>query len=303
MAKKQKSVWPVIIGVLIFLFIIAYIFAGMFSILLGPKEKTGNVAVIPVSGMILTESSQELFSPGIAASSSIVEKIEQAEKNPMVKAIILEINSPGGAPVATDEIAQAVKRTNKTTVAWIREVAASGAYWIASSADHVVANRMSITGSIGVYGSYLDFSGFIRDWNVTYQRLVAGKYKDTGIPFRELTDDEERLLQRKIDMLHQEFKDAVQKNRGLTNSEIEAVANGEFFLGSEAYDLNLVDELGGKNEAVAYIEDKEDIKANLVIYEEKESLLSMLAGVINDRSYYLGKGIGESIDPRVGMLR
>src|SRR3989338_6818866 len=101
------------------------------------------------------------FFESATASSETIKFIEKADKNPSIKAIILEINSPGGSAVASEEIANAVKKTNKTTVAWIREIGTSGAYWIASSSDHIVASRMSVTGSIGVIASYLEFEGLV----------------------------------------------------------------------------------------------------------------------------------------------
>ncbi len=258
--------------------------------------------MIPVKGLIVTESTRDLFGTGIASSSQIVRDIEDASRNPEIKAILLEIDSPGGAPVATDEIATAIERANKTTAAWIREAGASGAYWIASATEYIVANRMSITGSIGVYGSYLDFSGFISDWNVSYERLVGGKYKDTGAPFRKLSSQERKLLQKKIDLMHQIFSDEIQKNRKLTKSQINAVAEGEFYLGSEAISLGLIDKLGGKKEAIEYIEKKLNITAKLAVYEHRPSLLEILGGMVNERSFFLGKGIGEGINNRIGML-
>lgn len=287
---KEKSRWGFIIGVLIILFIASYIFVGLISVSLGDGFQQGNVAVIPINGVILTQSSADFFGNRVSDSSQIVKDIEDALANPQIKAILLEINSPGGAPVATDEIATAVKQANITTVAWIREVGASGAYWIATAADHVVANRMSITGSIGVIGSYLEFSGLLTDFNVTYERLIAGKYKDTGIPFRQLTSEEKRLLQKKLDLMHQEFKNAVQENRKLSLGQVEAISTGEFYLGMEAINLGMVDELGSKNEVLAYIEAQIEEKPELVRYEHQPSLFDLLAGVtlekglFNDRS-------------------
>ncbi|MCK5283878.1 MAG: signal peptide peptidase SppA [Nanoarchaeota archaeon] len=306
MAKKQqKSRWGVIIGILLFLFLLAYVFSGILSILIGGDDiKDGNVALIPIKGVISTQDKADIFDSGVASSGQIVKDIEKAAKNPEIQAIIFEIDSPGGTPVATDEIATAVERANKTAVAWIREVGASGAYWVASAAEHVVANRMSITGSIGVFGSYLEFSGLLDDWNVSYERLVAGKYKDTGVPLRKLSPQEKRMLQRKLDLMHQVFKDEVQKNRGLTNSQIEAVSQGEFYLGNEAINIGLVDELGGKKEAVDYIEKKLNISAEITVYEHKVSFLETLAGLLNEKSFFLGRGIGDSLsnNARVGML-
>ncbi len=305
MAKqKKKNNWGVVLGVIIFLFIMAYLFSALLSVFLsGDELKQGNVAKISVKGVIMTDNTEDFFGSSVADSTTIVADIEDAAANPMIEAILLEINSPGGAPVATDEIAQALERSNKTTVAWIREVGTSGGYWIASSADHIIANRMSITGSIGVIGSYLDFSGFLNDWNVSYERLVGGKYKDAGIPYRQLTAEERRLFQKKIDLLHQEFKDSVQKNRRLTNSQIENVAQGEFYLGSEAKNLNLIDQLGGEREAIEHIEKKLNITAEIVVYEHEPSLLEILSGLLNDRSFFFGKGLAEGMQQgRIGWV-
>ncbi|MBR9699235.1 signal peptide peptidase SppA [Candidatus Woesearchaeota archaeon] len=290
MAKKQKNPWKFIIGVLIVLFLASFILSGFVSLFVD-VDMGGNVAQIPIKGVILTGDSRAFLGSGVAESGAIVELIEKAADNPSIQAIILEIDSPGGAPVATDEISVALEKANKTTVAWIREVGASGGYWIASATDHVIANRMSITGSIGVMGSYLDFSGLLHDYNITYERLNAGKYKDLGVPFRQLEPQERVLLQKKINLIHQEFKDVVQANRKLTNAEITVVSTGEFYLGREAFDLGLVDELGGKGEAVDYIEKKLNITVDIAVYEQKESFFDKLAGVFNRQSFGLNQNV------------
>jgi protease-4 len=299
MAKKEKSRIGFIIGLLLIIFIIAYLTSNLISIFINKDIQQGNVAIIPIRGIITTERSTGFLDSDLALSGSIVEKIEKAAADPNIKGVIFEINSPGGTPVATDEIATAItelRTLNKTTVSWIREVGASGAYWIATATDHIIANRMSITASIGVYGSYLDFSGLLRKYNVSYQKLTAGKYKDSGVPFRELEEDEEAILQKKLDLLHKEFKDTVKSNRDLTLSETEVVGNGEFYLGLEALNLKLIDELGGKKQAIAYIEKKQEIKAEIIIYEEKRSLLDIFSTMLNENSFFLGKGLGQSMD-------
>jgi protease-4 len=304
-AEKPKSRWGFILGILLILFILGYIFLGIFSLLIGGISgeplKRGNVALIPIKGVIMTDGEPNFFETGIVLSGDIIKNIEDATSNPEIMAIILEIDSPGGAPVATDEIATAIKGSNKTTVAWIREVGTSGAYWVASASEHIVANRMSITGSIGVIGSYLDFSGFINDWNVSYERLVGGKYKDSGTPFRKLDAEEKRMLQKKIDLLHQEFKDAVKKNRNLSQAQVDSISQGEFYLGSEAKQLGLVDELGGKQEAINFIQKKLNITAEIVSYGREKSLLELLAGMINEKSFYFGKGVGEGLNKEQGI--
>lgn len=292
MEKKDK--WSTAIKIIIVLAILSFIVSWFFSIFREVEFKEGNVALIPIKGVILSEKGSS-FSQDIAASPSIVRFIEEADKNPQIKGIILEINSPGGSPVATEEIANAIKKTNKTTVAWIREIGTSGAYWIASSCDKIVANRMSFTGSIGVIASYLQFSGLLRDYNVTYERLVAGQYKDIGSPFKDLNAQERQLFQKQLDKLHEYFISIVAENRNLSEDKVKELSTGMFYLGQEAKDLGLVDVLGGKEEAKEIIEKKLNITAEFVEYKEERRLIDLLSEIFSQQSFFVGKGIGNSL--------
>jgi protease-4 len=242
---------------------------------------SGTVAVIPVKGAITGDPVRGFLGSG-STSTSIVERIEEANKDPKIKAVIFEINSPGGSAVASEEIVTAVKRLDKPSVAWIREIGTSGAYWIASATDHVVASRMSLTGSIGVLGSYLEIAELLDRYNVTYRRLVGGEYKDMGAPFKKLTPQEERLFQQKIDKLHDYFVEDVAENRNLNRMQIEEVRSGLFFLGTEALELGLIDEIGGKQEAIDYVEKELNITAKLKYYKEKKSLFELLSQLNNN---------------------
>ena len=297
MTEKTNFRWGYAIFVLLFLALLGFIAAGIISLFNGGdvESLSGNVAWIPIEGVIVgSEDSGFLFDSG-TSSPQAVEFIEKADRNPNIKAIILEINSPGGSAVASEEIANAVKKTNKTTVALIREVGASGAYWVASSAEHVVADRVSITGSIGVIASYLEFPGLLDKYNVTYRRLVAGKYKDIGSPFKEITPEEKDIFQQNLDAIRDYFAGEVAKNRKMNKKDVDKIANGLFYLGAQAKDLGLVDELGGKDEAIRYIEKKEGIKADIVKYKKKRTLFDVLSNVLSEQSFFVGKGIGSSL--------
>ena len=299
MDKNQETSfrWGYAIFVLLLLGILGFIAVGIISLFVGVdvESLSGNVALIPIEGVILGSESSESIFESAAISTDIIELIEKADKNPSIKAIILEINSPGGSAVASEEIADAVKKTNKTTVAWVREVGASGAYWVASASDYIVANRVSITGSIGVIASYLEFPGLLEKYNVSYQRLVSGKYKDIGTPFRELTEEEKAIFQQTLDTIRDYFVTEVAKNRNLNKKDVDKIANGLFYLGVQAKDLGLVDELGGKDEAVKYIEKKESIKAEIVEYKKEKTLFDILSEVMSRQSFSIGKGIGSSL--------
>ncbi|MEW5896961.1 MAG: signal peptide peptidase SppA [Nanoarchaeota archaeon] len=276
--------------IIAFLFVFFVIFPLAFSIF--DTSKSGNVALIPISGPVTVEGDSYLGS-STASSTEIVGFIKEAEKNPRVKVIMLEINSPGGSAVASDEIASAVRKAEKPVIALIRETGASGGYWIASSADHIIANRMSITGSIGVLSSYLEFSGLMEKYGVNYEQLTAGKYKEIGSPFKELSSDERKILQDKLDKIHQFFIEEIAANRKLPQSKVKAIASGEFFLGAEAYDLGLIDELGDKDTAEEYIKLNYGLKTvDYAVYERKTSLLDLFKVMSSNIFFNIGEGLG-----------
>lgn len=284
---RWKTIVWTILAVFFVLFIAVPIISSFFS-----RNVLGNVAKIPIQGLI-TGDGQSYLGRDTVSSATIVEFIQEAEKNPQVKAIVLEINSPGGSAVASDEIATAVKQAQKPVIALIRETGASGAYWIASAADHIIANRMSITGSIGVLSSYLEFSGLMEEYGVGYERLVAGKYKDIGAPFMPLTEEERHILQKKLDKIHNFFIEEIAANRRLNKVTVQELATGEFFLGVEAQQLGLIDELGDLSTVEEYLEQNYGLTTiEYVVYEKKPGLLDLLSSVAEDFSFSLGQGLG-----------
>ncbi len=291
-AKKRGVGKWVFIGViiLILLFIAIIITGASMALFSGSVSMgIGNTAVIQVKGLVVSEGSGAFFGPTVAVSTDIIEQIERADSDPSIKAIMFEINSPGGQPVATDEILTAIENTDKPTVAWIREIGASAAYWIASSTDHVIANRLSLTGSVGVTASYLQFSGFLDNYNITYEQFAMGNMKEVGSPFRELTDSERAMLNEMMRLLHQEFVNDVAEKRNLNEQQIEEISTSAVYLGMQAKELNLVDELGGKQEALDYIEEQINKTPKLVTYKKKKGFLNTLTGAMAETSFAMGK--------------
>jgi len=254
-------------------------------------SKIGNIARIPIEGAITGSVGSSLGSATVS-SKNIVEFVKKADENSRVKVILLEINSPGGSAVASDEIASAVKKANKPVVALIREAGASGGYWIASAADHIIANRMSITGSIGVISSYLEFSGLMKEYGVGYERLVAGENKDIGVPLRKLENNERKILQSKLDKIHDFFIQGVAENRKMEFSEVQKVATGEFYLGVEALELGLVDQLGDADTAEEYMKHNYGLeKIDYVVYRKETGLFDIFGGVMSRMFFSMGEGI------------
>lgn len=294
--QHKPNYWLVVIITLVVLGLFSVMIAGFIGLFFvgGESVLSGNVAVIDVQGVI-TSSPDSVFSTSIASSTNIVRLIEKAAKDSSIKAIVFMINSPGGSAVASDEIATAVTAANKTTVAVIREFGTSGAYWIASATDHVIANKASFTGSIGVRASYLEFPALLQEYNVTYRRLVAGKYKDMGSPFRELSSEEQQIFQETLDQLHDIFIREVAQNRNMSYDDVKKLATGIFYTGLQAKELGLVDELGGKKEAVMYLEKTLNMTVELKPYKKQKSLFQALAGGVDERMYSMGRGIGDSL--------
>tara|TARA_Y100000310_G_scaffold300255_1_gene335790 strand:+ start:1067 stop:1999 length:933 start_codon:yes stop_codon:yes gene_type:complete len=268
-----------------------------FSIVLGlietaRFEAADKVALVPIKGAIGVSSP---FGGDGVDATNIIDQLETIEEDDTVKAVILEINSPGGAALASREIADKVNSLEKPTIAWIRDLGASGAYWIASSSDIIVADELSITGSIGVISSYLQFEDLFDEYGITYERLVSGNLKDAGSPFKKLTRQERNFLQNKIDLIHDIFVEDVAKNRNMSVEDIQKTADGSFYLGIEAAQLNLIDVLGGKEQAFNLAEEMTGItEYETVVYEKSKGLLGFLQGASAHSSYFMGKGIGSA---------
>lgn len=190
------------------------------------------------------------------ASEDIVYAIEEAEKDTRVKAIILEIDSYGGYPVAGEEVALALKRADKPTIAVIREAGASAAYLAASAADKIFASKNSDVGGIAVTMSYLDYVDQNKNEGLTYIPLASGKFKDTGDPDKILTQEEKELLMRDINVLHENFVKMVAENRNLAIEKVKKLADGSTMLGEMALQNGLIDQIGGMPEAKEYLKEK-----------------------------------------------
>jgi len=251
--------------------LLALILAGYIISMLLATE-TGNVGVIPVHGTIGEGLS------GVAPEQ-VIELIDKANENPSIAAIVFDINSRGGSPVASQRIVDKIKRINKTTIAIIRDIGASSGYWIASACNHVIASKYSITGSIGVYGSYIGYYGLMKDYNVTYERFVSGELKDMGSPFKQPTQVEKQLLQSKIKLMQGYFLEDVKQNRNLSEKELSQISTGVILLGKEAKALGLVDEVGGDTELEAYLNSL-NISPSFTSYKLRHSLIKSLSSML-----------------------
>jgi len=183
----------------------------------------------------------------------LVRELKAHRDNPLVKAVVLRINSPGGVVGPTQELHAAVLRlreAGKPVVASLGAVAASGGYYVAVAADKIYANPGTLTGSIGVIFQLPNLDGLMKKVGVDYVTVKAGQYKDIGNISRAMTVDERRVLQTLLDDVHAQFISAVATGRKLDRAQVIAFADGRIVSGAQAKELHMVDALGGLEEAV-----------------------------------------------------
>lgn len=240
--------------------IISYLDDNYFT----PEDKISNcnVSGVELRGELTTYISPENLDENgnllydQSASENIVYYINEAEKDDSIKAIILEVDSYGGYPVAGEEVAIALKKANKPTVALIREGGASAAYLAASGANKIFASKNSDVGSIAVTMSYLDNVKQNQKEGLTYIPLSSGKFKDAGDPNKTLTQEEKSLFLRDVNILHQNFIKMVAENRNLDILKVEKLADGSTILGEMALENGLIDQIGGMSEVKEYLKEK-----------------------------------------------
>lgn len=210
------------------------------------RTKNG-VGVVEVFGPIYQRSSRSVWI--IGETRNIANQIRKLADKKEVKAVLLDINSPGGTVSSIQDIYATIlrvkKKTKKPFVARIGDVAASGGYYIAAACDKIISNPGSITGSIGVIFQAANYEGLMKKIGLEAETIKSGKYKDIGSPVREMTSDERELLQKMIDDAYAQFLDAVSKGRNIPGEKLKNdIADGRIYTGRQAMEVGLVDEMG-----------------------------------------------------------
>lgn len=189
----------------------------------------------------------------ITDARDTVQQLEELGKDDSIRAVVVRIESPGGAVAPSQEIYGAVRelKKKKKVVASIGAIGASGGYLIACAADRIVANPGSITGSISTVMHLLNAEGLLSKIGLKPSVIKSGKYKDMGSPSREITPEERALLQSVIDDMNDHFIETIGGDRKIAREKVKAIADGRIFSGRQAKQAGLVDELGDMNHAIA----------------------------------------------------
>ena len=231
-------------------------------------EKKDKIAIIYAEGTIVSEDSPKIENK--VTPKDIKEKLAKADELPNVKGIVLRINSPGGSALASDIIYEAVRTTEIPVYISMGGVAASGGYYIASAGDKIYSDKGTITGSIGVVSIIPDLSKLAEKIGIDFDEISNGKYTNLYNITKPLSDDEKEKIYKSSLIGYNEFVEKVALGRKMSVEDVQKIAEGRVWLGEEAKDLGLVDEIGGLEKTISDL--AKDL--NLKEYEVIESLES-----------------------------
>jgi len=209
----------------------------------------------------------------IASSDEVVRQMKKYRNNSSVRAIVLHIDSPGGGVVASQEMyeeVRAVRDGGKPVIVSMGSLAASGGYYVAVGGSYLVANRGTLTGSVGVISEFLQLKDALDKLGIGVKTIKAGKLKDAGSPMRAMNEDDQKYFQALMDDVHRQFIDVVARERKMDVEKVRELADGRVFTGEQALQLGLVDTLGTFEDAVRIAAVKVGIKGEPAIVRERK---------------------------------
>jgi protease-4 len=296
---RTRDIWVgVIIGgsfLLVFGFF-ALMFIGLAS---GDGDMSfgsfdGSVGVIPMFG-IMDESS----------GRPVINYLDRWRENSSIKAIVIHVNSPGGGTAISQEIYDAILRARdeKPVVVSMAGVAASGGYYIACAADRIVANPGTVTGSIGTIMSFHTFERVLDKLGIGTETIKSGELKDVGAYSHDMTSKEKLMLRSVVMDGYEQFVGAIAEGRGMEREDVYAVADGSIFSGLQAYNLGLVDTLGGLNAAVELAAELAGIDEDPDIVRPRTRSRGFLSDLVSSLLGDLGHQVGGAVSgPRLMYL-
>jgi protease IV len=254
---------------LLLLVVLLMVFSAAVALLQRGVPLREKVALIRIEGAIID-------------SKNTIEELRDYVKDPSIKAIVLRVDSPGGAVAPSQEIHEEVKKASskKGIVVSMGSVAASGGYYISAAATRIVANPGTLTGSIGVIMEVPNIEGLMNKVGVKTEVIKSGRHKDIASLFRGIGTEERAILQSVLDDVHAQFIKAVAEGRRLSPEEVKKIADGRVFTGEQALEKGLVDELGNLEDAIKAAGTLAGVKGEpeVVTKKEKFSFFDMLRG-------------------------
>lgn len=252
--------------------------------------KKADIAEIDISGPIMYGETGGFGSSGVNANE-VIPMLEQIKKD-KIKGIFLRINSPGGTASASQAIYEKImslkKNNNIKVVSYMQDVAASGAYYIASSSDVIYANPSTLTGSIGVIMQAPNYTDLANKIGIQTMTIKSGKFKDLGNPARKMTDDEKNLLQNLINDTYNEFAKSVSAGRKLPIERVKELGDGRIYTGNQAYANKLIDKLGSESDAVDELAKEIGINGEPKVKNYSKASWEKILGGLSSKSVITG---------------
>lgn len=241
-----------------------------------PKAKASKIAVIYANGQIIDGEGND----NIIGSITLSKAIREARENKKVKAIVMRVNSPGGSALASEVIRREVElaKAEKPFIISMGSYAASGGYWISAEGDHIFADPTTLTGSIGVFGTFPNAKKFLNEKiGLTFDVVKTNENADFGNITEPLTPYQSAMLQKYVGNTYNDFTALVARTRGLRQSYVDSIGQGRVWTGTDALELGLVDEMGGLDKAIEYAANAANLTDySLKDYPQQESLMDML---------------------------
>lgn len=223
-----------------------------------PKEK---IKIVDVDGIIQTNDSNDF----------VVNELKNAKDDPLVKGVILNVNSPGGSVYASERIAKeikALKEAKKPIYTVMEEMAASGGYYISAPTNRIYASNETWTGSIGVIIQSYSLQGLFDKYGIKEQNITTGKMKDAGSQGRDMNKEEKEYFQGLVNSAFDRFVKIVSEGRGLSDREVRKIADGRVYDGSQALSLGLIDKIGDMDLAISDMISDNKLNDPMVIRNE-----------------------------------
>ena len=222
----------------------------------------------------------------ITDSEPVVTQLVQFRKDKGIKAIVLRIDSPGGAVAPSQEIYWEVKKAaaSKTVIASMGKVAASGGYYVACAANKIVANPGTLTGSIGVLMEFLQVEELLKKIGVGLEVLKTGEFKDIGSPHRKLSEKDRELISSLLSDIQKQFVEAVARGRNLPIEKVREIADGRILSGAQSKEHGLVDELGNFQDALELAKKMTGVEGEVTLVYPKKKGSRLWDFVLRDAS-------------------
>ena len=219
----------------------------------------------------------------IADAKNTIHNLKIFREEDSIKAIVIRIDSPGGAVGPSQEIFREIRKTSssKKVIASMGSIATSGGYYIAAGADGIVANPGTITGSIGVIMGFANYQELLRKIGLVPIVIKSGEYKDMGSPVRKMKEEEHKILQDLAKKIHRQFIMDIVEGRKMDQAKVESLADGRIFTGEESKELGLVDRLGNAEDAIEWAGRLGGIKGKILTVYARDKKISLLRYIVD----------------------